>query len=406
MVPPAAVEEPPVDDDGYDAPTLPQRAPEADWIPLVTEQRLSGFFVNARINGVDVVAQLDTGCTSTVMGVEVARRLGVARDDRALGAVDLVAFGETTRAQRYWAPLELGSWQVEQTPISVVDSDIDILIGNAFLSQFDLYIAADEGMVGFFPPQQAPLPTRAVAVPMPNDDLGTPVVLVGTANQSPTWFTLDTGAAATAVPAPWARGRSAIAQEWMTTVHGQRLNTRFAFELSVGTQGLNVGGAHASANGNNLGLDVVRRFHALLSPSRERLFLGQRSRPPPWRSTGARGAACTRDGAPAPCISVSLKAGSTDTPPQLCATLGPAAPRGQVALEVAASHADGSAAWGGGWATVYVPAGRGWRTTCHTLNVQDPLWSFSALELVRVRRVRAFPCDDGAACLSRGPPLP
>lgn len=339
--------------------------------------------MDARINGIDVVALLDTGCTSTVMGVETAKRLGVAREDRALGEVDLLGFGESSRARRYWASLELGSWRVEQTPVNVVDNDTGILIGSAFLSQFDLYIAADEGLVGFFPPQQAPLPSRAVAVPMPTDGFGTPTVLVGTPGRSPAWFTFVVG------------------EHWSTTVHGRRRNERFAFDLYLGTQGLNVGASHASANGNSLGLDVVRRFHAVLSPSRQRLFLGQRSRPPPWRTSGARGEACTRDGAPAPCISVSLTAGSTDAPPQLCATLGPAAPRGQVALEVVASHDDGSAAWGGGLATVYIPAGRGWRTTCHTFNVQDPLWcACSPCARVSLRRRCCMPVARPAVAIA------
>jgi hypothetical protein len=405
---PAPIEERPLDDEGYDARTLPGRAPDGDWLTLIDDDVRSGLFVDARINDIDVVAKLDTGCTRTVIDTATAQRLGIVRDDRLVGEVDVDVFGETSRGRVYWAPLELGSWKVEQTKIDVIDVDVGvILIGSSVLSQFDLYIAPDEGLVGLFEPEQ-PSPKNALVVELRNNALGTPVVLGAMPHQSPQWFTLDTGAAVSVVPSAWVRGRPEVSKHWTTMVNRRYLASRFNIDLFLGSPGLNVGGSHASAiaDNRNIGLDVLRRFHVVLSPTSKRLSLAQRPRPPAWRSHGVRGANCTLDGVTTPCISVSLKAGSTDAAPQLCATLGPAAPRGQVALDVAASHADGRAAWGGGWATLYLPAGRGWRTTCQDIPLEGPLWSFDVLELVRVRRVRTFWCPGGQACLSRGAPLP
>ncbi len=408
-MPAAPVEEPPLDDDGYDLQTLPARAPGGDWLPLVNDEPASGLYIGVRINGIDVTAELDTGSSSILMGAATAQRLGIVRDDRVVGDVEVHAFDETTRGRVYWAPLNVGSWRVEQASISVIAQDIGVLIGCSILSQFDLYIAPDEGLVGLFQPGQAPAPRDAFHIEMRRDAFDTPVILGGTSGQLPVWFTLDTGAATSVVPAAWVRGRPAVATGLMATIHGQGERARFDIgPLSMGSPAVDVGVTFPSATGAsaNIGLDVLRRFHTRLSPSRGRLSLGQRPRAPAWRTPGAGGAACTQNKQKTPCISVSLQAGSTTTPPQLCATLGPAAPTGQVALEVTARHADGSAAWGGGWATLYVPAGRGWRTTCHTLRVDEPPWAFDALELVRVRRVRAFPCPGGGACLSRGAPLP
>jgi hypothetical protein len=105
-------------------------------------------------------AILDTGAMGTTMSQPVALRLGVLSPDtppgmpvRAVDAHGDVIFGEKSQIET----LELGARRFTGVQVTVLGDAPDLfLIGADVLADVDLFIAADEGLVGIFPPGAAP----------------------------------------------------------------------------------------------------------------------------------------------------------------------------------------------------------------------------------------------------------
>lgn len=402
-VPAAEAREPPQDLHGLDVATLPQRFPEGSWLPLT--DGVAPLLVEGRVNGVSTELQLDTGSTSFLVGRDHAARLHLQPDPDRYGTLELEAFGKVLQAPRADATVQLGGVSLD-VAVALIPGDQPFVVGYQALAQLDVYVAIDEQVVGVFDAGAGPLPAEAVAVPLLATPAGVPEVVVGAVGRRAR-FTFDTGAGGCLLPASWTGGLTRVGSYRAHSIHGVgEVPLVDGGPWVVG--GLEVGqvlpGISAGDTGT-VGLDVVGRFQVLISARRGHAYFGQRARMPPTRALGERGAPCQKDGRVTPCIAVTLSAAPEGAPPRLCATLGPAAPRGGLALDVQAFHADGATAWGGGTATLYVSGGSGWRTRCMPLRIEGERWASSALELVRVRRAPAGLCD-AEVCLERSTPLP
>lgn len=402
-VPAAEAREPPQDPHGLDLATLPQRYPAGSWLPLT--DGVSPLLVEGRVNGVSTELQLDTGSTSFLVGRDHAARLHLQPDPDRYGTIELEAFGKVLQAHRAAATVQLGGVSLD-VAVAVIPGDQPFVVGYQALAQLDLYVAIDEQVVGIFDAGAGPLPPEAVAVPLLATPAGVPEVVVGAAGRRAR-FTFDTGAAGGLLPASWAGGLMRAGSYRAHSIHGAH-EVPLVEGGSWVVGGLEVGQVLPGISGGDtgtVGLDVVGRFQVLLSARRGHAYFGQRDRMPATRALGERGARCRRDGQATPCIAVTLSPSSEDAPPRLCVTLGTAAPRGGLALDVQASHADGATAWGGGTATLYVSGGSGWKTRCMPLRIEGERWASAALELVRVRRAPPGLCDV-EVCLGRSAPLP
>lgn len=402
-VPPAELREPPQDQEGLDVASLPERFPEGRWLPLT--DGVAPLLVEGRVNGVSTELQLDTGATSFIVGADHAARLHLRPDAERHGTVELEAFGRVLEAPRAAATVQLGAVSFD-VQVAVIDGDQPFLVGYQALAQLDLYVAIDEQVVGIFDAGAGPLPAEAVAVPLLATPAGVPEVVVGATGRRAR-FTFDTGAAGCLLPESWIGGLARVGGYRSQSIHG-------AGEVSLVDAGpwvvgaLEVGEVFAGVSGGEtgtVGLDVVGRYQVLISARRGYAFFGQRDRLPPGRTLGQRGAPCSRDGRATSCIAVTLAPSPQGAWPRLCATLGPAAPRGALALDVRASHAEGATAWGGGTATLHVAGGTGWRTRCMALRIEGERWAAAELELMRVRRAPAGLCN-AEVCLERSTPLP
>lgn len=315
---------------GSDLSDLPTLFPDADWLPIEGPILSMAVVTRAIVNGVSALATLDTGATVTTMSQPMAERLGVLDDDtprgrpvRALDAHGNVVMGEKLRLRE----LRLGTRSFTNVEATVVGDAPDLLlVGADILQRLDLYIAADEGLVGLFDAGRSPAESTDRVVPLERGDrqLVARARAAGSSGEVRFPLIVDSGAWTTTVPLlPGLHGglRTDVNFESTTVaVGGEQMNRgRFVLEplrlgpddVSVGrvlALGGTLGGTLEEASGLGLlGNDVLMRQPTVISFARSELrFKGSVPRPP-WRERGPGGAPCSDDhGAPAPCVRVAL----------------------------------------------------------------------------------------------------
>jgi clan AA aspartic protease (TIGR02281 family) len=308
---------------GSDESDLPTLYPHGDWLTIDAPLLAMDLWVSVVVNGRTATATLDTGAQTTTMSEPMARRLGVLADEAPRGSPvhALDAHGDLIRGERLTlAELVVGERSWRDVGVTVIGQSPDLfLIGADLLQQLDLFIAADEGLVGLFDAGTAPHHPDDVVITLRRGDRQ--LTVVGSAvGRVPARFPLlvDTGAWNTSVPATIGinAGLDADLAYAATTVGvagEQESRGRFVLSpLRLGGSEQPVGRVLAIAStigrGDGLGLlgnDVFFRFHSVVSFRDATL----RFRQPPARGSarhrGPGGAPCGPDGT-APCIQVQL----------------------------------------------------------------------------------------------------
>ena len=324
VLPRSRVPDPPMSVLGSDVSDLPRLYPNGEWLPIEAPLLSMQLIVNVRVNGHLVPAVLDTGAMGTTMSEAVAVRLGALSDDtprgmpvRAVDAHGDVIIGEKIQV----GSLELGTRQFKNVTVSVLGNAPDLfLIGADILAAVDLFIAADEGLVGLFPPGSAPRRSDDVVVPLQVGDRQLVVAGAAVGREKARFeFLVDTGAWNTSVPAVVGVNAGIPADLAYSSITvgvagEQEARGRFVMSpLLLGAAEVPVGRVLAVSStidsGEGFGLlgnDVLMRFHTVISFRTAEL----RFRPLPQRraerATGPEGAGCLQDGVTAPCVSVKL----------------------------------------------------------------------------------------------------
>jgi hypothetical protein len=420
---------------GSDVSELPRLYPNGDWLPIEAPLLSMQLIVKVSVNGRSMPAILDTGAMGTTMSQPVALRLGVLSPDtppgmpvRAVDAHGDVIFGEKSQIET----LELGARRFTGVQVTVLGDAPDLfLIGADVLADVDLFIAADEGLVGIFPPGAAPRRSDDIVVrlqPGPRQ-LTVKAAAIGR-NGRPTSFEflVDSGAWNSSVPTLVGVNAGfpadlAYASTTVGVAGEQEARGRFVLDpLRLGPHQTPVGRVLALSStidrGEGFGLlgnDVLMRFHSVISFRDAELRLRPLARRTSERFVGPGGVRCGADGR-APCVAVRL-ATSTMAPapddwPGVCLQVDvDAAYVGQtVELAITAEDDKAISLFNGGAIRAYVSADKDGAHHCF------PLWpqmqrlgltkeSRLTLRWVRTEGVR-WPCDPmKTRCVSFTGPL-
>jgi predicted aspartyl protease len=319
---------------GSDESDLPRLYPHGDWLPLESPLLSMELVVDVVVNGHRVRATLDTGAMGTTMSEPMAVRLGVLDESTPRGAPvhAIDAHGDVVLGERLVVDaIELGQRRLQRVGVSIIGRDPDLfLIGADVLQRVDLYLAADEGLVGIFDAGGAPRHPEDVVVKARRGDRQ--LIVDGAADgrrRARFPLLVDTGAWNTSVPV--ASGVDAglpadLAYNATTVGVGGEQEARGRFVLRplfIGPNDTPVGRVLAVAStidrGDGLGLlgdDVYFRFRTVISFKDAELRF--RALPPrgTTRSRGRGGLPCTGDdGRPVPCVSIGLARAEGETAP-------------------------------------------------------------------------------------------
>lgn len=323
---------------GSDLSDLPQLYPDGDWLDIEAPLLSMAVVAKVKVNGEKAIATLDTGAMATTMSTPFAERLGILDEDtprgRPVRAVDAhgsvihgerLALGEVSIGRHRWVDVE----------VTVLGDAPDLfLIGADLLQDVDLYLAADEGLVGVFEGGRAPVEPGDRVVRLQRGDRQLLVAAQAhgrgaSGALSPVRFPLivDTGAWNTSVPLLVGINGGLAADvrfESTTLAVGGEQTTRGRFvldPLSLGSEAIPVGrvfaiGSTLDNEGGTglLGNDVMMRQHTIVSFHRSELRLKPTQTRPHVRDRGPGGVTCSDDtGARTPCVSVAIVSRPDDT---------------------------------------------------------------------------------------------
>lgn len=300
---------------GSDRPTLPDRHPMADWLPLEGPLLSGQLVVTVEIEGHHVRAIVDTGSQVSIVSEPFARDLELTPDPQTTAIVD--AHGGRVDGKRARASSLLVGRRVFRDVSFLVlgDQPFRVLLGADVLHRLDLVIAPDEGLLGVFDASAAPI-DDAVVIPLSPMRTLLTVTARAKGKKSDTQFPLlvDTGASLTAIPARVGMdaGLPADLSFSSTTLSmggAQENRGRFVLDALVfDPPGHAVHNVYANAGvidrGQTFGLlgnDVLFRTRTTLSFQRALLALAPIPRRPAARTAGPEGTVC--DGA---CVQVEL----------------------------------------------------------------------------------------------------
>ena len=320
--------EPRVSAKGSDLSDLPQLYPDGDWLPIDAPILSMSVTALVSVNGEKAEATLDTGAMGTTMSEPVAAQLGLfdsGKRGRRITATDAhgaqiqgekLALGEVGIGRHRWLDVE----------VTVLGDQPDLfLVGADLLRDLDLFLAADEGLLGIFPAGRGPAEgsDRVIRVAASDRQLlatGSAKSVAGKDVSFP--LIVDTGAWNTSVPLITGINGGLPADtrfEAVTVAVGGEQTNRGRFVLDplrldtvdVGRV-LAIGSTMRSGPGDPsgglglLGNDVLMRHHTLISFERGELRMRPSPPRPAQRTRGPGGVRCTANGEPAPCVSVAL----------------------------------------------------------------------------------------------------
>jgi hypothetical protein len=323
-------QEPRVSAHGSDVSELPALFPDGDWLPIEAPLLSMAVVVKVRINGETATATLDTGAMGTTMSRPVAERLGIIDDDssrghkgRAIRAID--AHGNVIMGEKIdLGEVAIGHHRWLDVEVTVLGDQPELcLIGAELLQERELFLAADEGIVGVFAAGHGPIaPTdRVVSLRRGERQLLVGATAKGT-HADPVQFSLivDTGAWNTSVPLLVGINGGLPAdvgyESTTVAVGGEQTNRgRFVMDpMMLGPDRVVVGkvlaiGSTLDTEGGLglLGNDVMMRQHTLLSFARSEMRFKAAPQRPPYRTRGPGGIPCSDgDAKPASCVSVAV----------------------------------------------------------------------------------------------------
>ncbi len=388
------------------------------------------LIVKVNVNGRQALAILDTGAMGTTISEPMAQKLGLLDADtprgmpvRAVDAHGDVIFGEKVVMRT----MGLGARTFKNINVTVLGSSPDLfLVGADVLANVDLYIAADEGIVGIFEAGTAPRRSTDLVVPVNAADRQ--LVVAGAADgpkgAARFDFLVDTGAWNSSVPTviginaglPADLAYSAVT---VGVAGEQEARGRFVISpLKLGRSQVPVGRVLAVSStidgGEGFGLlgnDVLMRFHTIISFRNAELRFKKVTPRPSTRMAGPGGARCN-----GPCVSVRL-APSTREPavddwPGVCLQVDVDAAYGRQTVELAITAEDDDAVslFNGGAIRAYVSVDPSGAHHCFPLWPQLERLGLSKTSTLSLRWVRTegvrWPCDPmKTRCISFTGPL-
>lgn len=423
---------------GSDISTLPSLHPHGAWLPIEAPLLSMQLLTRVKVNGVHTVATLDTGAMSTLMSVPMAMKLGVLSEltpkGREVRALD--AHGEVLRGERvHLGELAIGAHRWVDATVIVIGMQPDLfLVGADLLKDVDLYVAADEGLVGLFEPGQAPKDERDVVIRLERGERQLTVLASAPAAKgADVGFSLivDTGASGTTVPVmTGVNGGLPADLAYLSktlAVGGEQENRgRFVLApLKLGPNATAVGSVLAMSStmqgGEGLGLlgnDVLMRYHSVISFRDGELRLKRPAPRPSFRELGPGGARCAaKSGDERPCIEVQLRSpGDKELPEDsledLCLQVDVAPVYAGRTLELALTAEDkgGRQLFNGGALRAYLTVGKDGVSSCFSLWRQLERLGLDDKTRLSLRWVRTegviWPCDPlKTECLSFTGPL-
>jgi hypothetical protein len=402
---------------GSDLSDLPRRFPAGDWLTIDAPLFSMQVVVPVGINDQGATATLDTGAMGTTMSLPLAQSLGIVDERTPPGesvyAVDAHGnriLGEKIRV----ASVRVGRHTWTNVKVTLLGEQSDLfLIGADLLQDKDLYLAADEGLVGIFDAGTGPKDASDLVIGAERGDRQLLVNGVAKGGGGAVSFQLivDTGAWNTSIPTiAGVNGglTTDVGFESTTLAVGGEETHRGRFVLDpllLGDTGIAVGRVLAMPSNlrtdHDLGLlgnDVLMRSHVVVSFHDSALRIKKPTLRPPHRQRGPGGATC--DG---PCIRVGL-----ETPPadmttddsdmkDVCLRVHVGKAYAQQTLELAITPHGDDALFNGGAIRAFVTTDQSGASTCFRLWRQLQRLGFSkdtplSLRWMRTEGVR-WPCD-------------
>lgn len=428
--------------EGSDLSPLPARYPTAAWVPIEAPLLSMQLVTAVEVNGKRGKAVLDTGAMSTVMSVPMAMELGVLSEYTPAGRKVRVhdAHGDLIEGERLpLGSLRIGTHRWVDAEVLVIGKQPDLfLVGADLLRSVDLYIAADEGLVGLFEAGEAPFEAedREVSLVVSDRQLQVKASARGTRGDAVVFpLIVDTGASGTTVPAlVGVNGGLAadLSYESRTLAVGGESQTRGRFVLDplfLGDEAVAAGRVLAIGStigrGEGAGLlgnDVMMRHHTILSWARGKMWLRSPAPRPAVRTAGPGGRSCNTalpdelrpeagnespapSGEERPCIRVALRKPAPnvvmpdDAMPNLCleVDVAPAYAGKTLELAVTAEDARGEALFNGGALRAFLTIGAEGEHGCFTLWRQLERLGLDDKTRIQLRWVRTegllWPCD-------------
>lgn len=319
--------DPRVSAQGSDLSDLPQLYPDGEWLTIEAPLLSMAVVVKVNINGETAIATLDSGAMGTTMSTPVAESLGILDEHtprgRPVRAID--AHGNVIMGRKIsLGELAIGRHKWVDVDVTVLGDQPELfLVGADVLQDVDMYLAADEGLVGIFQGGSGPREDsdRVVRLQRGERQLLVTATARGTVKDDVQFqLIVDTGAWNTSVPLLVGinGGLPADVGYESTTlaVGGEQTNRgRFVLEpMMLGSDKIAVGkvlaiGSTLDTQGGLglLGNDVMMRQHTLLSFARSEMRLKPPPPRPPSRMRGPGGASCSdADGNHAPCVRVAV----------------------------------------------------------------------------------------------------
>lgn len=302
----------PAGDARGDVATLPQKYPEATWLPLdLVGLRLRTTLL---LNGVPVPVILDTGAATTVVNPDVAHRIGLDAPLVVRHPIQTVD-ANSDRVDGYLADIDavvIGAVRVRGVRAAVLPmpGELTVLIGYDVLAHVDLFFAVDEGLIGIFAPGKGPPPPRSQSLRITTVEVPMLFVPFDESGREAENFILDTGSPVTLLDR--AKGDAfglpldARFQSLVTGVSGKSRTTTGAYRVPsfrIGHERVDIGPVVAlRGEVSLLGNDVTLRHRTLLSSDNALLSLSPLPVRPGTRSTGPDGKPC----AAGPCVAVAI----------------------------------------------------------------------------------------------------
>ncbi len=329
--------EPRVSARGSDVSDLPTVYPQAAWLAIDAPLLDMSLTVKVQIGGAGAFdpatalsarATLDTGASNTTLSYPMAEQLGLIGDGlvpkrpvRGLDAHGNPLLGERVTLRH--VAVGRHHWQ-DVDALVLGDQPELFLIGADLLQDVDLYIAADEGLVGLFDAGTAPTSNtdRVVTLLGGERQLLAVAETAGSRGAVPFRLVVDTGAWNTSVPLIAGINGGIAADttfEAITLAVGGEQENRGRFVLQplrLGPERTDVGRVMAIGSALDskmsgalglLGNDVMMRTHSIVSFRRAQLRLLPPASRPALRTRGPSGVPCqTAAGVTIPCVSVAL----------------------------------------------------------------------------------------------------
>jgi clan AA aspartic protease (TIGR02281 family) len=314
---------------GEDISRYPAAYPEGEWLPIIGSLLSRRLEVEIQVQGQTLLAILDTGAMSTTLTSASAARIGIRQVDYEAGETTRIsdAHGVISRGYRMMLKdMQIGDVRIPQYDVLIVEQDRELfLIGWNILKDFDLFLVADEGLVGLFPKGRGPRLPGASTVTLNLLERSAAVTgrAKGAEGEVSFELILDTGAMTTAIPILKGLEGGLPAdihfQEKYEAVNSER-EERGRFLLTpfmLGEERFKIPSLYAIAStlrgGRGPGLlgnDILMAYNTVINVESGHLYFADKPRRPAFRDFGPGGQTCeNKAGEQIHCIEVRLVAG-------------------------------------------------------------------------------------------------